>query len=702
VQSIIDRVDVLGKAFLGLTVNCCQCHNHKYDPISQKEFYRLYAFLNNDDEPQQEVPNKYDQPERNTIRKKIADIEDEAMAKHADLPKKMAVWEEDMKNLPREWTVLDPITYYGSVGAKFDKLADHSLLGGGSVPPVSVYTVTAKTDLTNITGFRLEALTDPNLPAMGPGRAPNGNFVLTAFSVIAAPATNHNLTNAVPLQHATADFSQSGFPIAATIDGKFDKTTGWAVEDLPGRRNWNREAVFESKKPVGFTAGTLLTFSLDQTYGHEHTIGRFRLSVTTGEHPLRADPLTQEAREILAIPQSERTHEQERELFSFYRKTDTNFDEANKKIDAEQSKWPPAPTTLVLNARPTPRETHIFKRGDWQKPGPLVTPGVPSILNPLPKDAPPTRLTLAHWLVDPKNPTVARVIVNRIWQEYFGRGIVATAEDFGTQGDPPTDQPLLDWLAVEFVESGWNVKHIQELIADSATYRQSSVVTPKLWELDQYNDLLARGPRVRVDAEIIHDIALSTSGLLNDKIGGPSVYPPIPDGVMSLGYGAPMPWANKEKSENYRRAMYTFAKRSVPYPSLQVFDAPTGESPCPRRIRSDTPLQALTTLNDPVFVEAAQALAMRVWKEGGKDDHSRIDYAFELCTGRKPNAKETATISSLLQDSENLFENQTTRAVEVASPDPKKPAQNVNLHKVAAWTMVSRVLLNMDETITKE
>jgi hypothetical protein len=297
---------------------------------------------------------------------------------------------------------------------------------------------------------------------------------------------------------------------------------------------------------------------------------------------------------------------------------------------------------------------------------------------------------------------VARVIVNRIWQEYFGRGIVATAEDFGTQGDPPTDQPLLDWLAVEFVESGWNVKHIQELIADSATYRQSSVVTPKLWELDQYNDLLARGPRVRVDAEIIHDIALSTSGLLNDKIGGPSVYPPIPDGVMSLGYGAPMPWANKEKSENYRRAMYTFAKRSVPYPSLQVFDAPTGESPCPRRIRSDTPLQALTTLNDPVFVEAAQALAMRVWKEGGKDDHSRIDYAFELCTGRKPNAKETATISSLLQDSENLFENQTTRAVEVASPDPKKPAQNVNLHKVAAWTMVSRVLLNMDETITKE
>ena len=205
-----------------------------------------------------------------------------------------------------------------------------------------------------------------------------------------------------------------------------------------------------------------------------------------------------------------------------------------------------------------------------------------------------------------------------------------------------------------------------------------------------------------MDAEIVRDIALSASGLLNDKIGGPSVFPPIPDGVMSLGYGAPMAWENKNKADNYRRGMYTFEKRSVPYPALQVFDAPTGESPCPRRIRSDTPLQALTTLNDPVFVEAAQALALRVWKDGGKDERSRIDYAFELCTGRKPDLKETETISSLLHDSEDLFENQTTRAITVASPDPKNPTADVNLHKVAAWTMVSRVLLNMDETITKE
>lgn len=700
IESIIERMDVMGKAFLGLTINCCQCHNHKYDPISQKEYYRLFAFLNNDDEPQLEVPNKYDAPERKAIRDEIARIEDEYITKHPSLPKKMAAWEKKMKALPRHWTVLDPVTYYGSVGAKFIRMDDHSLLAAGSSPPFTEYTITAKTDLTNITGFELEAIADPNLPANGPGRATNGNFVLTEFTVRQAPWGKTN-GEVIALTNATADFSQPGFPIASAIDGTTSNKVGWAVEDLPGRRNVDRRAVFQTRTPAGFAGGTWLKFSLNQTFGHDHTIGRFRLLVTTDPNPV-ADPLTKHAREVLAIAPEDRTKDQQHELFDFYRHSSTNFESVNKKIDEEQSKWPKAPTTLVLKARSEPRQTHIFKRGDWQKPGPLVTPGVPSILNPLPKDAPLTRLTLAHWLVDRKNPTVARVIVNRIWQEYFGRGIVATAEDFGTQGDPPSNQRLLDWLAVEFMDSGWNVKHIQKLIAESATYRQSSVITPEMWEKDRYDEMLERGPRVRVDAEIIHDIALSASGLLNDKIGGPSVYPPIPDGVMSLGYGAPMPWENKDKAENYRRAMYTFQKRSVPYPSLNVFDAPSGESPCPRRIRSDTPLQALTTLNDPVYVEAAQALALRVWKEGGRDDRSRINYAFELCTGRKPQRKEVATVESLLRDSETQFENKTKRAIQVASPDPADPPADVDLHKVAAWTMVSRVLLNMDETITKE
>jgi hypothetical protein len=694
IQGIIERMDVLGKSFLGLTVNCCQCHNHKYDPISQKEYYQLFAFLNNDDEPAMEIPDKKTEAERDGIRDTIAKMEDEMLAKTPGIAGKMEAWEKKMAGVKRDWTVLDPSAFYGSVGTKFNKQDDGSLLATGSNPPFSEYSVTCKTKLKGITAFRLEALPDPNLPYNGPGRAENGNFVLSEFSVQAG-------TNKVVLTNATADFSQTGFPVVAAIDGIITNKIGWAVEDLPGRRNRYRQAVFETVTPVGDGSEITLKFALNQSYGSEHTIGRFRISASTGDRPVQADPLSPHAREILAIARADRTAAQERELFNFYRVGDPELAEANEKIDDEQGKWPAAPTTLVLQARAEPRETHIFKRGDWQKQGDLVTPGVPSILHPLPPGQPLNRLTLAKWLVDKKNPTLARVIVNRIWQEYFGRGIVVTSEDFGTQGDKPTHPKLLDWLATEFMNSGWDVKHIQRLIAESATYRQSSVITPQMWERDQYNSLLARGPRVRVDAEIIRDIALSAGGLLDLKVGGPSVYPPIPDGVLTLGYGAPMAWKTKA-DDRYRRGMYTFAKRSVPYPSLQVFDAPTGESPCTRRIRSNTPLQALTTLNDPVYVEAAQAMAMRVWKNGGKDEKSRIDYAFELCTGRHPGPSEVATISSLLNDESDYFENSTVRAIKVASHDPKNPPEDVNLHKVAAWTMVSRVLLNMDETITKE
>ncbi len=701
IESIIERMDVLGKAFLGLTVNCCQCHNHKFDPISQKEYYRLFAFLNNDDEPSIEVPNKEQQAERRRIQDRIAQIQDGMMAKVPELAQKMEAWENGVKGLTREWVVLKPASYYGAVGTKFTPLSDDSLLATASSPPTSEYTITARADLKGITGFRLEALTDPNLPGYGPGRAPNGNFVLTRFKV---ETISDGKTNLVALQNATADFSQQGFPVTAAIQPEGTNKTGWAVEDLPGRRNRDRQAVFETKEAIGSQAGgmTTLRFTLTQNQGGQHTIGRLRLSATTGPRPVRADPLSRQARQILSIPAEQRTRAQQRELFAYYRLTDERFAAGNKEIDAEQSKWPTAPRTLVLSARTELRQTHIFQRGDWQKPGALVTPGVPSILHPLPDGAPLTRLALARWLVDKRNPTLARVTVNRIWQEFFGRGLVATAEDFGTQGDLPTHPKLLDWLAVEFMEHGWDVKYMQRLIVNSAAYRQSSVITPRLWEADQYNQWLERGPRFRVDGEVVRDIALRAAGLLNEQIGGPSVYPPIPDGVLSLGYGSPMKWESKDKASLYRRALYTFEKRSVPYPSLQVFDVPTGESSCPRRVRSNTPLQALTTLNDPVFVEAAQAMAMRVWKEGGQSEPSRIDYAFRLCTGRKPRPEEAATVASLLDEQGKYFEDHTTTAVRVASHDPKNPPDDVNLHKVAAWTVVARVLLNMDETITKE
>ena len=335
-----------------------------------------------------------------------------------------------------------------------------------------------------------------------------------------------------------------------------------------------------------------------------------------------------------------------------------------------------------------------------------MTPGVPAFLNPLPPNAPPTRLTFAKWIVDRQAPTTARTIVNRIWQTYFGIGIIGTTEDLGKQSEPPSHPELLDWLAVEFMDRGWRMKTMHRLIATSATYRQSSKVTPELSARDPYNRLLARGPRFRVDGEIVRDIALSASGLLNPKIGGPSVYPPAPEFlfVPPASYG-PKNWYEAKGEDRYRRALYTFRYRSVPYPMLQVFDSPNGDVSCVRRSRSNTPLQALTLLNEPLFVETAQALALRTLQEGGETDQNRLTYAFRRCLSRAPTEQESAELLNLLnKQKQRLVEGWISPWDLAGIRDGHLPAlpKGATPVQMAAWMTVSRVLLNLDETITKE
>jgi len=700
VAAIINRVETTGKAWLGLTINCAQCHSHKYDPISQREYYQMYAFLNNDDEPIMEVPSPSQAAKRENILKRIARIEDEQREKDPEMSSRQRAWEEKERADVVAWTILDPESFYAAVGTKLEAQGDGSLLATASSPPTSTYTVSARTKLTGITAFRLEAMTDPNLPHNGPGRAANGNFVLTRLEVEAI-SPDGRVTNRVDLTNATADFAQPGFEITNALGGTGKK--GWAVDGGPGRRNGDHHAVFETAEAVGFPEGTTLVFTLKQTEGSQHTLGRFRLSATTRpKRPIKADPLPPDAREALNLPMERRSAAQERSLFSVFRRFDPACQEANLRISKIMDEWPDADTTMVLSERKTPRVSHIFQRGDFRKPLEVVHPDVPAFLPPLPKGEPHNRLALGKWIVDKRNPLTARVIMNRFWQAYFGRGIVVTAEDFGTQGDKPSHPELLDWLACEFMDRGWDVKAMHRLIVESATYRQSSRVSPEDFARDQYNRLLERGPRFRVDAEVIHDIALDAAGILGDKIGGPSVYPPIPDGVLSLAYGGPMKWEVSKGKDEFRRAIYTYWKRAAPYPALTIFDAPNADTVCVRRVMSDTPLQALTTLNDPVFYEAAQRLALRVCREGGADDQARAIYAFRLCTGRRPDAFELSQLLELVRDKENYFDDRTTAAIEVASPEPKNPTPNVNLHRVAAWTLASRVLLNLDETITKE
>jgi hypothetical protein len=362
---------------------------------------------------------------------------------------------------------------------------------------------------------------------------------------------------------------------------------------------------------------------------------------------------------------------------------------------------------MVLAARDKARQTHILTRGDWLKPTDVVQPGVPAFLHePLPAGAAPTRLTLAKWLVDRKAPTTARVFVNRIWQSYFGIGIVSTPEDFGVQGELPSHPKLLDWLAVEFMDHGWSIKHIHKLIVMSATYRQSSKVTPEMLERDPANRLLARGPRFRVEGEIVRDIALAASGLLNPEIGGRSVMPPAPAFLFQppASY-APFPWVEEKGPEKYRRAIYTFRRRSTPYPVLQTFDVPNGESSCVRRSRSNSPLQALASLNESLFVECAQALAKKTLEQGGSTDEQRIKYCFRRALTRDPKPAEVNELEALLNRQRQRIASGSLNADELATGKTEAPAalpKGATVQDWAAYTVVSRVLLNLDETITKE
>jgi len=347
-----------------------------------------------------------------------------------------------------------------------------------------------------------------------------------------------------------------------------------------------------------------------------------------------------------------------------------------KKIAELHKKMPVIPTTLVLQERKTPRVTHIHLSGDFLRKGAVVTPDVPHVLPVLTKKDRPTRLDFARWLVDGRNPLTARVTVNRLWQQYFGLGLVETENDFGTQGTPPSHPELLDWLASEFMDRGWSMKAMHRLIVTSATYRQSSRHRPELAKIDARNRLLARQNRLRLDAEVVRDVALAASGLLTRTVGGPSVYPPQPKGVYAFTQ-VPRTWEANSGADRYRRGLYTFFWRSAPHPDLTVFDAPEALSTCTRRNRSNTPLQALTLLNDQGFYEFAQALANRILRESNSEDGERIGYAFRLCLGRQPRSRERQALERLLQR--------------------QRGGKSLD-----AWTCVARVLLNLDEFITRE
>ena len=725
-EAMYDRIDAIGKGILGVTIQCAQCHNHKYDPLTQEEYYRIFAFLNNANESDIAVYTPAEQAKREEILRRTAEIEAGLQKRAGDWRARMAAWEDALPAQPAWQTLTLAVDDISTDGQREIPMKDGSILAQGYAPTQHTVKFTAKTDLQRVTAVRLELLMDPNLPAGGPGRSIHGTGALTEFRVEAATAEEPAKFTKVKIASATADINppetvlekkfddKSGNrrvtgPIEFAIDGRDD--TAWGIDAGPGQRNQPRKAVFDFDKPVENSGGSVFNLYLKQNHGgwnsddnQNNNLGRIRLSVTDARGAV-ADPLPDAVRTILKTPRAQRTAELEQAIFRYWRTTVPEWKAENDAIAQLWREYPEGSRQLVLAERmDDPRVTHILKRGDFLQPDRAVTPGVPSFLNPLPDGSPMNRLTFARWLVDRKSPTTSRSIVNRVWQAYFGTGIVATVENLGTQAETPSNQELLDWLAVEFMDSGWSLKKLDRLIATSAAYRQNSNVTPELLAKDPDNRLIARGPRYREDAEIVRDIALEASGLLTDKIGGPSVYPPAP----KLLFEPPASYSEKTWDvatgpDRYRRALYTFRFRSVPFPSLQAFDAPNGEMACVRRARSNTPLQALTTLNEPVFVESAQALAARAWKEGGSTDRDRVAYAFRLCTSRQPTQAESDVLLGLLAKEDARLADGWLSAPDLAG---LKGADSVPAgatpRRLAAWTAVARVILNLDETITKE
>ncbi len=719
-QTLVDRVNTTATVWLGTTLGCAQCHSHKFDPFTHEDYYRLLAFFDNAEyritelgqgeswvvEPEIEIPTPEQAAGAAAIRDELADLRARLDRQTPELDAAQRAWEAELRRADAAWITLRPSRQVSSGRARLALLPDGSVLAGGDNPEADTYELVAQTELRKVTGVRLEVLEDASLPGGGPGRDDEGNFFLSEFTVDASPADTPALRTRIVFTQAVANDWQPGYEAGRALDGS-PGAGGWALASSSSTSTSTspagRHAVFVPRRPFGFGAGTRLTIRLShQMRRAARNLGRFRLSLTTGDDPTRLARLPAHLRPVLDIPESQRTPEQRRALAEVHRSLTPLLQPARDRVAALDRRLEALGivTTLVVRERPSTERpsTPMRLRGSFTTPGARVYAAVPPALHPLPNDQTPNRLGLAHWLVDDDNPLVARVTVNRLWAQLFGRGLVETSEDFGTQGSPPTHPELLDWLATEFMSRGWSVKTILRTIVASATYQQGSSASRALIERDPYNVLLARGPRFRVEAEMVRDIALAVSGLLNPATGGPSVFPYQPDGIWNRPYSEER-WETSRAGNQHRRGIYTYMRRTAPYPSLVTFDAPSRELSIVRRVRTNTPLQALTTLNDPVFFEAAQQLARRMLDAAGAGTTDRMIHGFRLCVSRRPNPDELDTLVAFQAEQLRRFSLDryaAGRVVDGALPD------DVDVAELAAWTMVANVLLNLDETITKE
>ncbi len=751
VEYVVDRVETTSAVWLGLTMGCARCHDHKYDPIKQKDFYRFFAFFNTIPEkgldgrtgnaaPVLPLPSAQQQAELDELDKAIP-----AKKKILDSPetaKLLTHWEstrlETLPEAPRNGLV----AHYELDGSFADSSGHYAhgrtidgdpTFSEGQAGKAVDFDGDTQVSLGNIADFdRGDAFTISTWLRSSNGKA------MSVFQKVAATPDRRGWEllfeegRLVPIQKRAARLVfrliHQWPDDAIVVRTRPELMVGtWSQVTISSDGSGKAAGLklYLDGKPAEFEVlqdkltGSIRTPGpleigdkklgkpykgrIDDLRFYNRTLDPTEIGHIALQHPIRV---------ILEGVTGKRTKEQDKRLREYFltydapeelRQTYTDW----KALEARKKKLEEAiPTTMVMAEMEKPRDTYVLGRGDYRNKLEKVSPGVPPILPPLPKGAPLNRLTLAKWLVDPSNPLTARVVVNRYWQMYFGTGIVKTPQDFGSQGDPPSHPELLDWLATEFERTHWDIKAMQRLIVTSATYRQSSKVTPELLEKDPENRLLAHGPRFRLPAEMVRDNALAVSGLLNPEIGGASVFPYQPKGLweeMAFGEGfSAQSYTPSHGQDLYRRSMHTFWKRTVPPPSLSTFDAPDREKCTARRSVTNTPLQALVLLNDPTYIEAARSLAQRTLEAVPKDPSRRVAYAFRLATDRKPEPREVKVLRDLAR-TELLHYRQDRSAAEKLLHVGESPFdQKLDASELAAWTTVASTILNLDETITKE
>jgi hypothetical protein len=790
VEYVVDRVSTTSTAFLGLTMGCARCHDHKYDPITQKDFYRFFAFFNTVPErgldgftgnavPVLPMPSHEQQQRVDSLKAQIA-------ATLAQLP------EKDVLAQRNEWQK-----------SALASLPEPSTKGLTAYYPLDE-------DLKDASGFhhdakvvRGEVIFDEAVVGKGAEFSPEtqvsfgntGDFERAkpfALAIWQRPPGN---TAVHILQKRTAEEHWQGWEIAddhPTYLQRREQYKQRAVVHLIVRmaNHWPDDALeVETKDPQPLGALSHLLVEYDgsaKASGVQIYLDGKRVETAALKDHLRGDFRTSAPLEV-GDKKLGTTYDGKLDDFRIYNRklSDAEIDQlalrlpargllltldgrSAKKIGSLEPEKPPEevqigeppkvetkeeiekgleesrqtrlteyflkyaapekerrlyallqdlqeqkstleadiPTVMIMAEMKKPRKTYVLGRGQYDNRKEEVTPGTPAFLPPMAPGLPMNRLGLAEWIVSPTNPLTARVAVNHFWQEYFGIGIVKTSEDFGSQGEPPSHPLLLDWLATEFVRTGWNVKAMQRLIVTSATYQQASRISPELEERDPDNRLLARGPRFRLPAELIRDNALAVSGLLDDRIGGPSVFPYQPKGLweeMAFGGGyTGQSYTESTGRDLYRRSMYTVWKRTVPPPALTTFDAPDREKCTARRSITNTPLQALVLLNDPTYVEAARFLAARALTQGGPSPAARINFAFRLATGRIPDAQERAVLLESEQEALADYRLHPSEAAALLTVGASRCSPKLNQNELAAWTTVASMILNLDETITKE